>query len=372
MQEIYLDANASCPPLDCATEAIKRALGNVGNPSSPHAMGRRARIILDHARESVASALGGQEKEIFFTSGATEGNRWLIDACGSSADGGRRLNVVSSLLEHPSVLKPLLVARDRGLISLSFLPLLESKIVPGEVLHNADVVFITAAHNETGLITDFSSLLAQIPEHTIVLSDATQSATRSEILPERIDGMIVSAHKMGAYPGIGAVLLRNRARDLLPPWSGGGQESGLRPGTEALHLIAAFGAVARLVPELRKKYHEIEPWRDEIEATFANACKQITIIGKKSPRLPNTSALIINGVDGDALRILIDAAKVCVGFGSACSALAPEPSPALIALGLTPEQAKCTIRLSLHPYISRDDLKDASSRLLAVFANLLA
>lgn len=371
MHNIYLDANASCPPIKCARQALVKVLDNIGNPSSPHAMGRQARLILDDARSKVAAAIGGEEKQLFFSSGATEGNRWLIDALSKSLLN-RPLKVVTSLLEHPSVIKPLLYARDTGLIRLDFLPLFDQQICPSATIDDADALFLTSSHNESGLITNFTPILERLPERTIFICDATQSITRSDILPQRIDAIVLSGHKMGAFPGVGAVLLRNNARSLLPPWTGGGQESSLRPGTEALHLIAALGAVAELASDLRVKYQNIAPLRDKIEQTLCEGRSRVSIIGKKLARLPNTSALVLNDCDGDALRILIDQTKVCVGFGSACSALAPEPSPALLALGLTPGQARSTIRLSLHPDISREDIDEASLRLNSVFDKLLS
>lgn len=369
MHEIYLDANASTPPLSQAKEALVKLVDQIGNPSSPHCLGRRARLVLDEARSHVATALGGNEKEVFFTSGATEGNRWLVDAC-ANFGAEQPLKVVTSQLEHPSVIKPLLAAEHKGLISLSFLPLLAQRISPCEALQNADVLFVTSAHNETGIITDFAPLLSAVPPHCMVLCDATQSIARSNALPQRVDALVISGHKMGAFAGIGAVLLRNNARKLSPPWAGGGQETGLRPGTEALHLIAAFGAAAALIKNTREKYAELAPLRDLLEQKLIGGLPDIQIIGQHLPRLPNTSALTLNNVDADALRILIDAQKVCVGFGSACSALAPEPSPALISLGLTPTQAKATVRLSLYPELSSKDIKDACTRLKTVFNSL--
>jgi len=369
MREIYLDANASSPPLACAKEAVLTLLDSIGNASSPHSMGRKARAVIDQARTSVAQALRGQEKELFFTSGATEGNRWLIDACLQS-EFKQPLKIVTSPLEHPSVVKPLVYAQSKGLISLQFLPLLNQKVVPDTILHDADVLMVSSSHNETGLITDLEALGAQLPPHSIFISDATQSATRCAPLPQRVDAIVVSGHKMGAFPGVGAVLLRNNARKLLPPWQGGGQESGLRPGTEALHLIAAFGAAAQIAPQMRQEHAKLASFRDELEQKLSQGRPWVNIIGQHLPRLPNTTALSLAGVNGDALRILIDAAQVCVGFGSACSALAPEPSPSLIALGLSPDQAKATVRLSLHPGLSPEDIQEAGTRLSAVFDSL--
>jgi cysteine desulfurase len=347
-----LDANASMPPLENARVALLQATGDFQNPSSPHAMGRAARKKIDGVRVNVAAALGGDEKETFFTSGATEGNRWMLQAAILAGTQRKRpLRVFSSLLEHPSLAKPLEQAAAAGAIDHAFIPISNTGdlILNPEQFENADLVFCTAAHNETGLIPNHEQLSKTLPDATILSMDAAQAVGRLPLLPERVDAIIASAHKLGGYPGTGAVLLRNRGRKLPAPWTGGGQENGLRPGTEAYPLLLAFGAAAAAVDKTREAHSNLARLRDRLETEISRELAGVHFVGQNRNRLPNTSAIFVDGVDGEALRMATDMAGLCVGFGSACSALAPEPSPALLALGLTRAQARATMRISFYP-----------------------
>jgi len=346
---LYLDANASMPPVPAARAAALAALDVVGNPSSPHALGRAARCLLDEARDAVAAALGAQAREVVFCSGASEANRWLVDA---AVRAGR--TIWCSPLEHPSLAKP-------------------AALVPAPLRaarpEHADVVCCTAAHNETGVVPELTELLARVRSDAVVCVDAAQACGRLPPLPGRVDAVVASAHKMGGIAGAGALVLRGRARALPAPWAGGGQEGGLRPGTEPLCAIAAFGAAARAVASTRAAHAALAPLRDRLERALVAAWGG-RVLGADRPRLPNTSALVVPDVDGAALRIAIDLAGVCVGFGAACSALAPEPSPALLSLGLTPAEAQATVRLSLAPGQDGAMVDEALARLAPVVAAL--
>lgn len=351
MTPLYLDANASMPPTAAARAAAVAALDVIGNPSSPHALGRAARHLLDEARDAVAAALGGHARELVFCSGASEANRWLVDAARLA---GRSLWI--SALEHPSLAKP--AARLLGAL-IAARP------------EDADVVCCTAAHNETGILPDLAALLARTRDDAIVCVDAAQACGRLPPLPARVDAVVASGHKMGGIAGAGALLLRGRARALPPPWAGGGQEGGLRPGTEPVVAIAAFGAAAAEVERTRAAHAALAPLRDRLERELV-AAWGARALGADAPRLSNTSALVVPEVDGAALRIAIDLAGVCVGFGAACSALVPEPSPALLSLGLTPHEAQATVRLSLAPGFGPADVDEALTRLRPIAAALRA
>lgn len=349
MSPIYLDANASMPPLPGARAAAVAALDVVGNPSSPHALGRAARRVLDDARDAVAAALGAQAREVVFCSGASEANRWVVDAARLA---GR--TVWCSSLEHPSLAKP-----------VACLPAPLRAARPDD----ADVVCCTAAHNETGLVPDLGAVLARVRDDAVVVVDAAQACGRLPPPPVRVDVVVASAHKMGGIAGAGALVVRGRARALPAPWAGGGQEGGLRPGTEPLCAVAAFGAAAREVAATRAAHAALAPLRDRLEHALV-AAWGARAVGADGPRLPNTSALVVPEVDGAALRIAIDLAGVCVGFGAACSALAPEPSPALVSLGLTAAEAQATVRLSLPPGLDEAAVERALELLVPIAAAL--
>ena len=364
---INLDANASVPVLSCALETLLATLSLQGNPSSPHRLGRELRAVLDQARNAVAQAMGGCDRDVFFTSGASEGNRWLVDAVVRlGRNRGKPLLVVTTPLEHASLSKPLQAACARGDIRLHVLAVDQQAALDltDAQLAYADVVFAIAAHNETGRVTDWANLAGCCGDDAVLITDAAQALARLPPVPKRVDAIVVSAHKAGAIAGCGAVLLRGNAKRLPAPWQGGAQEAGLRPGTEAVALIAAFGAAAAQVGVLRSQAAEQAGLRDQLERRLLAAWPHARVVAPKGPRLPNTTCLVLNGVDGEALRIAVDQVGVCVGFGSACSSLAPEPSGALLALGLSPLQARATMRLSLSHITTAEQVDKAITRLI--------
>jgi cysteine desulfurase len=370
---IFLDANASAPVLPEAKEAFLRALSMMGNASSPHAFGRVLRKQLDESRVAVAAALGGAAKHLYFCSGASEANRWIVDAFVLAGQGaGEPIIVVASPLEHPSLMKPLEAAAKRGEIVLNVLAIdAEGELdldLPAMAL--ADAVVVTAAHNETGIMPDLMGLCRIMPSKTILVTDASQAVARASKVPERADVVIASAHKMGGIVGAGAFLLRGNARSLPMPWAGGGQEGGVRPGSEAVPLIAAMGAAALQVERVRMEHESLRVLRDDFEAKLLQRCPNARVLGVKANRLSNTSAVVFGHIDGEALRMALDMAGLAVGFGSACSALAPHPSPALLLLGLSPEEARATARFSLTPGDSETMLNEALNRLGGVVAAL--
>ena len=370
---ILLDANASVPPVPAARAALVRALDVVANPSSPHGPGRAARRVLDVARDQVAAACGAFSKDVFFTSGASEGNRLIADMLiEAGTRRSRPFVVVTTALEHPSMLKPLLRAAARGQLILRNLPLHDEGVVvtaAAPLLVGADAVVVTAAHNETGLLLNLPALCALLDDEVLLVVDAAQSLGRAGAPPDRADAIVCSAHKLGGFAGAGAVVLRRRARALPPPWAGGGQENGLRPGTEATVLHAAFGAACAVIDDTRARHELLRALRDRLEATVVAACGGRALCSKQA-RLANTSAVLFPDVDGDALRLWLDHAGVAVGFGAACSALAPEPSPGLVALGIDVADTRRVVRLSLAPGISESDIDDAGSRIAKVAARL--
>lgn len=331
MHILNLDANASLPPSFAARNALQESSKFVGNPSSPHSIGRNAKNIIDNARTNLARAIGGEEYDIFFNSGASEGNRWVID----SITNTKKFKIWHSNLEHPSLLRPLNnVFQKRRLI----------KVLNPE---DADVIIATMAHSETGLITDWDGLIKKAKPNAILVSDISQTLGRLDPPPKRIDVLVCSAHKIGAFPGCGAILLRNQGKTLKAPWLGGNQENNLRPGTESIQLIHAFGAAAKEIEITRIKNKKLEPLRNYLEQEILKLWTFAKRTPKTGNRIPNTTAITLCGINSDILRILIDSVGICVGFGTSCSALSPEPSKSLLSFGLTKKEARSTIRFSL-------------------------
>jgi cysteine desulfurase len=372
VQALHLDANASVPVCAEARAALLAVLDAVdgANPSSPHARGRAARRVLDVAREQIAGAMAASAKDVFLTSGASEGNRLVVAMMVAHARRTRPLVVVTSALEHPSLARPLLAAAAEGALQLRTLPMRDDGAcdIAGR-FDDVDVVVCTAAHNETGLLPPLPALCAVLPDHVVVVVDASQSLARIGPPPARADVVIASAHKVGGLAGAGAVVLRRRARAWPLPWPGGGQENGLRPGTEAALLHAAFGAACAVVDDSRAQHAALTGLRDRLAAAVVEACGG-RVLCDSQPRLPNTAAVLFPGVDPDALRMLLDQSGVAVGFGAACSALSPEPSPSLQALGLSADDTRRVVRLSLPTAITPHDVDEAAARIAAVARRL--
>lgn len=368
---LLLDANATEPVLDEARSALLDALALTGNASSTHAAGRRARRVLDDARAHVAAALGGAPREVVFMSGASEGNRFLVDALVETArrkhGATRPPRIASTRLEHPSLARALAARAETGEIALTLLDVDLRGRVDGRAARDHDAVFVTAAHNETGIVPALDDVLAEIDDATLVCCDAAQAVARLAPLPARVDAVVCSGHKMGAPAGTGALLRRGRALTLASPWAGGAQEGGHRPGTEALVLIAALGAAASVVERSRARASALAPLRDAFETRVIARIPSARVVGGDAPRLPQTTAICFHGVDGDALRIETDLRGLAVGFGSACSALSPEPSTALLALGLDARAARSTVRVSLsHGALDAVVVDNAADRLIDV------
>lgn len=367
---LLLDANASVPPLPEALAALAEAAAQGANPSSPHQAGRAARRRLDEDRRAVAEALGADPRDVVVTSGATEANRWLVDALVRRARDARApVRVWASPLEHPSVDKPLQRAAADGALDVTVGDLAPdgALVIDGAQLAGVEVAFCTSAHNETGVIPDLDALLAAVDPGALVFTDVAQSLGRLGPPPAGVAAASASAHKLGGVAGAGALLLRGRARELPSPWSGGGQEHGRRPGTEPVAAFAAFGGAARSIDATRQRHAALAAVRDHFEEALGAALGGLRVLGAAVPRLPNTSCVAIEGVDGEALRMATDQAGLCLGFGSACSALAPEPSPALLHfVGDDRALARAAVRVSFAPGADAGLASEAAVRLVDV------
>lgn len=360
-----MDDNGSSPASAAALEKIRESLSLIGNPSSFHEHGRALRAQLDEARQYVAAALRARSKDLIFCSGASEANRLSIDALVLwSRTLKRPLKVLMSPFEHPSLYKPAIEAQKDGYFLLEIIELSpEKKLnIKKESLANLDILICCQAHNESGIIPDLSNILKNLEPKTLVMSDASQGFARLEPLSERVDIITCSAQKMGGLSGSGALVLRNNAKILKAPWPGPGQERGFRPGTEASLLILAFGAAAKEVLERRKCYTALSLIRNNFEESVVRKTSAF-VVGEGLNRLPNTSAICFPDQDKDALRIACDLAALSVGFGSACSGLAPEGSLALEALGLSRHEQMTTVRFSFPPAFTEALAHEAIKRL---------
>lgn len=354
----YVDHAASTDLLPQAREAWLAAAEAVGNPSSLHTSGRRARRIVEESRESVAADLGVRASEVIFTASGTEadnlavkGFAWLADPQGRRDLQGRR--IVSSPIEHHAVLDPVLWLGEQG-YDVSWLPVNDAgRVDPSDVRSalGSDVALCTVmwANNEVGTIQPIADIAAACAEVGVPFhSDAVQALG---VVP--LDGSLpgltslaLSGHKIGAPTGVGALVL-SRDATLVPVLHGGGQERDLRSGTLDAASIAAFAvavhiAVAEQDDHARHLAMLANSLREGIRGTFPQA----VFNGDEHDRLPGNVHVSFPGAEGDALLMLLDAAGVECSTGSACTAGIPEPSHVLLAMGVPADVARGSLRFS--------------------------
>lgn len=365
---IYLDNNATTAVDPAVLQVLERSLRDVyGNASSIHQEGQAARRTIEEARESVAALIGATAREIVFTSGGTESNNAAI--FGTVAAGGSH-HIVTTAIEHPSVTEALVELEQQGHEVTPILPS-RSGVVPAEeviaaIRPETKLVAVMLANNETGVLQPVTEIGRICRERGIHFHcDAVQGAGRIDVHVEAIgcDTLALSAHKLHAPKGIGALYVR-RGVTLRPQLLGGAQERRRRAGTENVPLAAAFGTAATLAAETRFR-EQVRVMRDRFEqrlrTTFGAA---ITINGAEAERVPNTSNVTFHDTDGEGLVIALDLSGVAVSTGSACASGRIEPSRVLLAMGLTAEEAKSTVRFSLSRFTMTEEV-DLVTDLLA-------
>jgi cysteine desulfurase len=352
----YLDWNATAPLCREARTAMLAALNLVGNPSSPHADGRRARAIVEDAREQVAALVNARPEEIVFTSGGTEANNAVM-AAGWDA-------IVISGIEHDSVLAP---ARGSGSRILE-VPVARNGVVQAEkftegVAQAAGrfgrvLVSLQLANNETGALQPVADIAAMAKVSGLsVHTDAVQAAGRVDVdvAALGVDFLTLSAHKVGGPQGIGAVVVREPA--ALPAFvAGGGQERRRRAGTENVAAIAGFGAAAQVARRERAAMQEVAKLRDALEAGVRATTPDVMILAADAPRLPNTTNLALPGLSAETLVIAMDLKGIAASAGAACSSGKVGTSHVLEAMGIEPQVARAAIRVSLGPQSTDADV----------------
>jgi len=320
-----------------------------GNPSSVHGEGRRARRAVEEARDEVARLIGARPEEVFFTSGGTEANALAV--FGSSA--GKKGRLVRSGAEHPSVREPADRLSREGVEVVAVDPDASGALDPARVLAQVSpgtfLVTVMAANNEYGGVFPVAALAPEARRRGALFhTDAVQAAGRLpvDVAAWGVDLLTLSAHKFHGPKGAGALYIR-KGVSLEPHTPGGGQEKKLRAGTENTAAIAGFGMAARLARERLEEAGAIARLRDRLEKGILERVDGARAVGAGAPRLPNTSALLFDGVPGDALLMRLDLEGVAVSTGSACSSGTLAPSPAILSLGLAPAEAKSVVRFSL-------------------------
>lgn len=346
---VYLDYNATAPLRPEAREAMLAALAQPGNPSSVHRFGRAARLLAETARGQVAALVGTEARRVVFASGGTEANNLALRLFREQAGGA---SLIVSAIEHDSVLRP---ARASGL------PVVEVPAGPDGVVGLEDLaaalqkaakpalVVLMLANNETGAIQPVAEATRLAHEHgALLLCDAVQAAGKLPVDMAGLscDFLTLSAHKLGGPTGVGALVLRDDWTPA-PLMLGGGQERGMRAGTENLAGLAGFGAAAEAALRDLPGADRIGRLRDRLQDAIQTACPEAPVHGGTAERLANTLCIGMPGVAAEVQVMALDLAGVAVSAGSACSSGKVTPSHVLTGMGLPESAAREAIRFSL-------------------------
>ena len=374
---IYLDHNATTPVAPEAAEAMAPYLAaEFGNPSSGHALGRRARQAVEEARASLAALIGAAPEEVVFTSGGTESNNLAIRGVAAQAPAARR-RIVTSTVEHPATTAPLALLEASGW-TLTRVPVTASGILDLDAGFGAlgdDVALVTVmlAQNETGALMPVAELATAARAHgAVVHTDAAQAIGKTPVSVDDlgVNLLSIAGHKCYGPKGIGALYVR-RGTPLSPLVVGAGQEGGLRPGTENVAGIVGLGAAARLATDqLTTDAPRIARLRDELWAVLAAKVPSIRRHTPDGACLPNTLLVSFPGVLG--ADVLAKTPGIAASTGSACHAGEHTPNATLLAMGVAPDVALGAIRLSLGRGTTRAEIEAAAGLLVSAHGVLVA
>ncbi|MEO1544920.1 MAG: cysteine desulfurase family protein, partial [Pseudomonadota bacterium] len=352
----YLDYNATTPLRPGVRDVLIDALDQFGNPSSVHAEGRTARSYVSKAKTQVAKLVGGSANDIVFCSSATEALNMVVQSNWDS--------VITLQTEHAAVLSPAktydtanlsIEVTNDGIIDLEALP---SVIDTARMFGPRVLVCVQAANNETGVLQPVADVVEICrAAGASVLTDAVQVAGKLpiDVTTLGVDYAVISAHKLGGPKGVGALWVRP-GLSATPLITGGGQEKGLRGGTENVASIAAFGFAA----ECAVKSLETEPADSQVTKEFERRLVEVSpdcvVIGRNAPRLPNTTSIAMPGRGAETLVIALDLAGFAVSAGAACSSGKVSRSHVIEAMGLGEELSASAIRISRGWETTQDDL----------------
>ncbi len=375
---VYLDYAATSPVRPQVLEAMLPFLGSTsfGNPSSSHRFGRAARAGLEQARREVAAALGAEPTQVVFTSGGTEAdNLAVIGAAGAAGHHGCARLVAVSAVEHKAVLAAAHQVCQQGgeEIILPVLPSgrLDLAALEAALVRKPAVVSVMWVNNETGVCQPIEEIAERCSRAGVLLhSDAVQAFGKVPVAIQKLSCTLltISGHKIGAPKGIGALIVRDR-KAIEAIIHGGGQQFGIRPGTENVAGAVALGRAATLAaqgqPSLAARLGAL---RDQLCAQLRETVPDIVVHGEAGPRAPHILNIGIPGTDSEALLMHLDLAGVAASGGSACSTGAMEPSHVLTAMGVPRSLALASIRLSLGHESTLQDI----DRVVEVFPSVVA
>jgi cysteine desulfurase len=365
MSLIYLDYNATTPMDPRALESMIPYMREYyGNPSSIHSYGSKAKAALDESRERVSELISAKPKEIVFTSGGSESNNSaIIGAAIALKEKGNHL--ITTEIEHASILETFRFLGNHGfkvtLLGVDHHGLIDLDELGESITDETILVSVMFANNETGVVMPINEIAAIVKEKGIIFhTDAIQALGKMNINLNDIsvDMLSVSSHKIYGPKGVGAIYIKNKLR-IDPFIHGGGQERGMRSGTENVPAIVGFGKACEIVKEelkSQKSEVRIKGMRDRLHNGITDKIDCLKLNGHPEKRLPNTLNLSFEDVEGESLVINLDLEGIAVSTGSACSEGNVDPSHVLLAMGLSKQQASSSIRFSFGRFNEEKDV----------------
>jgi len=361
---IYFDYNATAPPAPDVIAAMADALErHYGNPSSVHAFGQAAKAQVDEARQAVAALIDADPGDVVLTSGGTEADNLALRGAAEAAEPSGRRRLITTGIEHEAVLRTAAALERRGWTIVA-LPvgqrgILDPAVLAAAMTPDTAIVSVMHANNEVGTIQPIAELAAIAHAHQAVFhTDAVQSVGKIPVSVKTlgVDLLSLSGHKFAGPKGIGALWIRRGVR-LVAQMTGGRQERNRRAGTENVPAIVGLGVAATLARRtLADAAPRVAALRDQLEQAILSSVPGTAVNGDPARRVPNTTNISFQGLEAESLLIALDLEGVAVSTGSACSSGTLEPSHVLQAMGLAGGRARSSLRFSLGPHTSAEDI----------------
>jgi len=361
---IYFDYNATAPPAPDVIAAMADALErHYGNPSSVHAFGQAAKAQVDEARQAVAALIDADPGDVVLTSGGTEADNLALRGAAEAAEPSGRRRLITTGIEHEAVLRTAAALERRGWTIVA-LPvgqrgILDPAVLAAAMTPDTAIVSVMHANNEVGTIQPIAELAAIAhAQQAVFHTDAVQSVGKIPVSVKTlgVDLLSLSGHKFAGPKGIGALWIRRGVR-LVAQMTGGRQERNRRAGTENVPAIVGLGVAATLARRtLADAAPRVAALRDQLEQAILSSVPGTAVNGDPARRVPNTTNISFQGLEAESLLIALDLEGVAVSTGSACSSGTLEPSHVLQAMGLAGGRARSSLRFSLGPHTSAEDI----------------
>jgi cysteine desulfurase len=375
---IYFDNNATTKTDPAVLKAMMPWLTeDYGNPSSAYRFGKRAADAVEHARAQVAALLGCEPREIIFTSCGTESNNAAINSA-LTLDPDRQ-HVITTRVEHSAIMKQGEWLAKRG-VEITWLGVdsngqIDLQELERTIRPDTAIVSTMWANNETGVIIPIQEIAAIVHKKKVLFhTDAVQAVGKVPInlahAHSHISFLSVSGHKLHCPKGVGVLYVNKRAK-FNPYLIGGGQEHGKRAGTENVPYIVGLGAAAELAS--KQMDHEnttVRALRDEFERAILDSIPDTQVNGDRDHRLPNTTSIAFDGIESEAVLLLLDQAGLCCSAGSACTTGSVHPSHVLKAMGFSTERARASLRFSFSRYTTSQEINKGLEILRGVIGKL--